>query len=570
MIVLSDLVDISNPNHPARRFIQEAESHVGAGGHAWVQSMTSIGGLAWCAATCCAVAKACGFADICMPSANYLAAGFGAEVVNKYGGTRIDGPIQGGDGVPQVGDFVIYQKPGYGPWDGYHIGMVRSCEGDTVYTVEGNTTGSTYSFREKNRLGSNIGWYARPDWTKVGGIVGESSIGFGMGGDLYTTRSSKADASIREVCYLSSSGKPSISPTDVKLSVLNYTNLLADIVKTFGVSSGSGSPDNIDGLPSVAREIVSFLTGKGLPTSAAIGIIGNIQAESEFNTAAVGDHGTSFGMCQWHNERGTAMKAMAGSNWASNLTGQCEYLWHELNGGYSRLLSILQDLPNTLEGAKTAADKFVRLFEIPANVDHESVVRQGNAEAFWNMVVVAPASNAGSTNDVAVAQTRITTQSGTKVTSGTSVKVPSSVSQTGIIPNYTSYTGQYGRWAKGSVQRKLSEVWASQGKPQSHHICTIDGYYLIALAQVFGTTGDLVSVVLEDGTYFNAILADAKGADAHSHWGHIFGSQVDIVEWEAYGNDQSALRNGLKEAGWSGKKVNRIVNYGSWLSGARV
>lgn len=574
-------MDITDANHPARIFITEAESHVGAGGHAWVQSMTSIGSRAWCAATVCAVAKACGYDGICMPGSNYLAAGFGQEVVQTYGGTRIDGPMRGNpDAIPQTGDLVVYQHSGDGEWEGYHIGMVRYYDSGTVYTVEGNTTGSTYSLREKTATGSNIGWYARPDWTKIDSSAISTSTGsdtggatissVGSGGDLYTTRSTRADASIREVCYLDNDGKPSIKSTGVKLSVINYTNLLADFVKVFGgvsTESESGSPDNIDALPSVPRTIVEYLTSKGLNTAAAIGIIGNIRAESNFDTSCVGDNGTSFGICQWHLSRGTKMKQMAGVNdWDTNLTGQLDYLWFELrSSSYSELLTYLQEVPNTLEGAKTAADKFVRLFEIPDKVEEETIKRQAYAEEYWNMVIVVTTSDAGATGDVASAQGTITNQSGQTISTGTTIAVPSSISQTGIIANYTNYNRN---WASNTIQRKLYDLWIAEGKPSSHYIATLQGYYLIAMASKFATTGDIVSIVLEDGTYFNAILGDAKGSDAGSEWGHNFSGSYDIVEWEANGSDQSALRSGLSEAGWLNKKVDRVINYGQWLTGS--
>ena len=565
---MADLIDTSNANHPAKRFISEAESHVGEGGHEWVQSMVPIGTQPWCAATCCAVAKACGFAGINMPGDNFMAAGFGQSVVEDYGGTYIAGPLQGNpDAVPQTGDLVLYQHSGYSEFEAYHIGMVRYCEGDTVYTVEGNTTGGTYSFREKDRTGSNIGWYARPDWTKVGGsaIVGGGGGGTPMfGGLLYTSESTRADAAFREICYFSVSGKPSISPTNVRLSVINYTAFLSEYVKMFG--GIAGSPDNIDGLPPIPREIVQFLTSKGLCTAAAIGVIACIKQESGFDTAAVGDHGTSFGICQWHYSRGDAMKQMAGSNWDSNLTGQLEYLWYELNTPYyESIFTILKQVPNTLEGAKIAADKFTRLYEVPDNMDQKSLERQGFAEEYWNMIVVVSQNNDGPTGSVAQAQGKITNRAGQTITSGTEVVVPDSVPQTGIIANYTSYTQFYGRWTSGTVQRELSDIWGSQGKPNSYSVATLSGYYLIAMAPVFGNAGDIVSVVLEDDTYFNAILGDIKGTDAGSEWGHYFGSSVDIVEWEAYGTDQDTLRQGLSEAGWLGKRVKRVVNYGSWL-----
>lgn len=571
----SGLVSLSDANHPARRFIAEAEKHVGAGGHAWVQSLTSIGSRPWCAATCCAVAIACGYADIIMPRIQYVAPYFGRDVVTKFGGQFIKGPIQGNyDATPQTGDLIVYQYPGTTGMDhGYHIGMVRYCSGDTVYTVEGNTGNSEYLLCEKNRKGSNIGFYARPDWTKVGGsalVSGRS--GTFISTQLYTTRSTRADAAVRQIGYINSKGEPSIdSSGNIKLSVINYTGFLGNLVKLFGVSSSTTaeSADNIDKLSPVPREIVSFLCSKGLSTAAAIGIIANIEVESNFNTAAVGDHGTSFGICQWHADRGVRMKAMAGASWASNLTGQLNYLWHELSSaGYNSLLSTLQQLPNTLEGAKRAADVFVRQFERPADIETNSRIRQAGAEKFWKLIVASSSTSA--------AQSKITTQSGKQVTQGTAVKVPSYVPQSGIVANYTNYSAFYSKWSNNTVQRQLADIWGQQGKPRKHNIATISGYYLVATTLKFGTTGDVISVVLEDGTYFSAIIGDSKGKYTDSptfpEWGHSLGNLIDVIEWEAFATNsdgtvnQSALREGLRQAGWLNKKVDRIVNYGSWLS----
>ena len=138
-------------------------------------------------------------------------------------------------------------------------------------------------------------------------------------------------------------------------------------------------------LNKTGKQIVQYLVNKGLNAAAAIGICGNIKAESNFNTAAVGDNGTSFGICQWHAGRGSAMKNKAGSNWDSNLTGQLDYLWHELKNSYkSSVLNPLKKVENSKSGCKKAADIFVRHFEIPANVDEQSKKRQANAADYWD------------------------------------------------------------------------------------------------------------------------------------------------------------------------------------------
>ena len=567
-------LSLDNPNHPAQIFIKEAISHAGDGGHAWVQSMVPIGNQAWCAATMCAVGKACGYNGVIMPDNDFTASGFGQRIIEEYGGQYLRGPMMGGSDMPQVGDifecFKGYATSGtYGSGDyrSYHVGAIRGVEGNTLLTVEGNHSG-TYALAERDYNSGVIGWFARPDWSKVGGAMTGTAGGAGFqGGKLYTTQSTNADASIREVGYLDEDGKPSISPTGVKLSVINYTTLLGAFVSIFGGSGSGGSGDNVDGIePPQARECAEYFLRKGLNTAAAVGIIANIKRESGFNTAAVGDHGTSFGICQWHNERGTAMKQLAGSNWASNLTGQLDYLWTELEGGYNTgVLVPLQGVENTEAGALSATEIWCRHFEIPADIDNEVILRQGYAKEYWASIIVTPSSNTEG-----AAQQNPYNQDGTPFTEGTRIDIPSSVNQSGITSSFTYYIRN---WTENTTQHTLYKLWEKNGSQRSYNIATLNGYYLIAVAPTFGSPGDLVTVTLEDGTYFNAIVGDAKNtSDArYTKWGHRFGSgAIDVIEWETTTSTQSEVNDGLKQAGWFGKRVSNITWYGSWLTGART
>ena len=81
------------------------------------------------------------------------------------------------------------------------------------------------------------------------------------------------------------------------------------------------------------------------------------------------------------------MKSFVGSNWKNNLTGQLDYLLSELRTSYTRSWSAINSAPNSLGGARTVADVFVRDFERPAKVDAESVKRQNNASAYWKRLV---------------------------------------------------------------------------------------------------------------------------------------------------------------------------------------
>lgn len=248
--------------------------------------------------------------------------------------------------------------------------------------------------------------------------------------NMYTSYNTRNDAIGREADYWSvSSSKPSISQTEYKISAMNYTPLLEDIWSNvrekftyyqlvdssesaisdkFGIGKTSNggetttppildsgySPTDISNdlsvLESNPRNVIQFFVDKGLTVAAGVGIAANIKQESNFRTSAKGDSGTSFGICQWHKGRGTQMKEYCnryGGNWDQNLTGQLEYLWFELLTVPSYGLAQLRTVYNSLEGAKQAADIFVRKFERPADVYNSSLKRQANAETYWNTIV---------------------------------------------------------------------------------------------------------------------------------------------------------------------------------------
>lgn len=633
----SSSVGSSTGVDPRQVFITEALKHVGSGGHAWVQSMTRIGNGLWCAATQCAIAKTVGFAGINMPGTTYGAGRFGYEVVTKYGGQRIEG---GPSANPQPGDFAEF--PGKSQscknlpqeyWS-THIGVVERVEGNSVYIIDGNGgTGGQEgrgSYRHKAHNKRNIAWYARPDWTKVGGIAsydysGMDAATYATGVALYSTSSTRADATIREVGYLNRSYEPSITSSDVKLSVVNYTGPLAEFVYSFGAPTvpgfdvGYGSPDNIDALPTTPRQIVQLLTERGLNTAAAIGVVANIRGESNFNLSVVGDHGTSFGLCQWHNERGRKMKEMCGGGdaWKTNLSGQIDYLWYELNSSYKKsVLDPLMSVSNTETGALEATDVFVRKFEIPADKDGASRRRQKFASEYWAMIIVNSNTNsyysADTGNDLLDqlrSDTSSTTTEPTKVESTgifnasianrypkKSVNVPKILDgkltkQKGVCALYEDYS----KFAENCTEfsaKQLADGWKAQGKLKqvsAHRVATYGGYYLIALRPRFGNIGDLVQILLEGSYTLNCIIADnIYGQDRQTKWGVPMGDEVVIIKWMYVPGDfikdvkslRSALNmestgvqrtkeftefnKALKLWGILDKKVKKIVNYGSY------
>ena len=152
--------------------------------------------------------------------------------------------------------------------------------------------------------------------------------------------------------------------------------------------------------------------------------------------------------------------------------------------------------------------------------------------------------------------------SGTTIT-GKTVNVPESVQQTGIIAENTNYSHFYSRWNSDSEQRKVADKWNEEGKPSKNGIATVGGYYCVAVRPQFGSVGDVISVVLEDGTRINCIIADEKGDDAEE-WGHNQGGKISIVEWESIGNSSTNNGQQLNVNQWKGKKVTAIINGGRY------
>ena len=115
-------------------------------------------------------------------------------------------------------------------------------------------------------------------------------------------------------------------------------------------------------MTSTEQQVFDFYKSKGLSNNAIYGIMGNIAVESGFNTTAVGDNGTSFGLFQWHDERWKGLKKFAlekGTDTA-DLQTQLEYSWHELNSTEKKALNELQNNKNTVS---QYAEKFDKLFE---------------------------------------------------------------------------------------------------------------------------------------------------------------------------------------------------------------
>lgn len=203
-----------------------------------------------------------------------------------------------------------------------HTGIVVSIDGSVVTTIEGNTSDGVY--QRTYSVGQSIIYgYGRPNWGSVETV------------------------------------KP------------------ASTVKTSPYTVGKTNEETIFNF---CIEVLH------LNQAAACGVIANIEKESGFRTDAVGDGGTSYGICQWHASRYSGLM-----NWCQNngknymsLDGQLWYLEHELKGSHSYVYTALKDVPNTAEGAYQAGYQWCMKFEVPADTKATSEFRADIAQStYW-------------------------------------------------------------------------------------------------------------------------------------------------------------------------------------------
>lgn len=149
--------------------------------------------------------------------------------------------------------------------------------------------------------------------------------------------------------------------------------------------------------------------------------------------------------------------------------------------------------------------------------------------------------------------------------SGQSIVIPSNVAQTGILggsdaTNYTSWAPRL-----GFDCRPVAQLWL-KNPTYMDNIATIGGLYCVAVKPTFGKTGDRIRVCLEDGQYFDCIMADVKGADATNPYGHVKGGKVSVVEFYAKGDpsNSASLASPIGKSSWLGKKVKKIINMGRY------
>lgn len=233
---------------PAETFCKTAKSLIGKN----VKDINKIckcgTNAAWSAAFVVSVAiKSQNSLNICVPN-TFSCSSIGAIGVSRGMGSWLDGPALGNkNSRPNMGDIVLFRKSKVKtPVNKYYsdgCGVVISVASSSFECIEGGgakVKKSSYSYKM-----SMISGYYRPKWSKVkSGSFKPSST---QVNGLYAQTTTRRDMAVREVGYLDNLRlQPSIQASKIKLSVLNYTGLLADLYSVFGAELLASDAANAD------------------------------------------------------------------------------------------------------------------------------------------------------------------------------------------------------------------------------------------------------------------------------------------------------------------------------------
>jgi len=135
------------------------------------------------------------------------------------------------------------------------------------------------------------------------------------------------------------------------------------------VSSGAGY-----------QGIMTFLKGQHFSNAATAGIMGNMQAESSFNTGALNAGEAAIGICQWEGGRRTHLKSYAAAHGGSetDLTIQLNFMMLELNTSYAHAQLVVRGSPTP----ELAAAAFDALYEVSAGTSRQK--REQYARQIYN------------------------------------------------------------------------------------------------------------------------------------------------------------------------------------------
>ncbi len=137
----------------------------------------------------------------------------------------------------------------------------------------------------------------------------------------------------------------------------SYDDWIVNVVAASGEDKGDGSSNS--------DQIYNYLTGTvGLNRAGAIGIMANIKRESSYNPDNYNGSG-NYGLCQWGGSRYRRLMEFCTNNGLDyrTVSGQVRFIEYELNNYYQGVLSQLQSVEDSQDGAYSAGYIFAEQYE---------------------------------------------------------------------------------------------------------------------------------------------------------------------------------------------------------------
>lgn len=292
--------------------------------------------------------------------------------------------------VPKLGDAVVYDWQDNGVGDctgaGDHIGIVTKPGAASFVVTEGNMTGGKTGTRTMAVNGRYIRGFIAPKYADIAKALGGASITTDTSPDTTT----KSIEEIAKEVIAGKWGTGTERRNRLQAAGYAYTTVQAKVNEILSKgTTQAAAPSKAAYTVGKTNEETAFNFCRevlGLNVAAAVGVITNIAKESNFQTGALGDGGTSFGICQWHAGRYTSLKTWCSSNGKEYkaIDGQLWYMKHELEGSYSAVLQYLRSVPNTAAGAHDAAARWCLKYEIPADTAATAEKRGAIArDTYW-------------------------------------------------------------------------------------------------------------------------------------------------------------------------------------------
>lgn len=289
--------------------------------------------------------------------------------------------------VPTLGDAIVYDWDDNGVGDctgwGDHIGIVTKT-GTTTFTVtEGNMSGGKVGTRTMAVNGRYIRGYIVPNYAAIAKALGGENIAT----DTTPDPAAKTIEELAREVIAGKWGNGAERKARLQAAGYAYTAVQDKVNEILLGGSSAAAPTEYATGKSNEETVYNFLKAvMGLNTAGACGVLANIRAESNFNPTALGDGGTSYGICQWHASRYTNLKNWCSANGKDYKTidGQLWYLKHELEQSYSSVLQYIRNVADTAAGAYDAGYRWCLKFEIPADTEASSRRRGESArDTYW-------------------------------------------------------------------------------------------------------------------------------------------------------------------------------------------